>query len=104
MKARTAGVLAALMLGGLLPCLDVAAPAPHYTTLRGALRKAGHALPERIGEPRVDEACLFVAEVLKPLAPPIDTASEETEEAILDAFLKATPGLRRNSPCTECEL
>src|SRR5262245_42786081 len=103
MKATTAGILGVLILGGMPSSLAVAGQ-PTYGNLQGAFRRACDDLGMDPTRP-LDEACLFVAQVLKPLAPPpIDTASEETEAAILDAFLKATPGLRRNSPCTECEL
>src|SRR5262245_48511705 len=102
---KAAGVLgAALILAGMPSSLAVADPAPNYTNLQGAFRKVCNNLGrDPSAEPLVD-ACLFVVEVLKPLDPPIDTSLAETQEAILNAFLKATPGLQRNSSCEVCEL
>src|SRR5262245_3832005 len=105
MKARAAGVLgAALILSGMPSSLAVADPAPNYANLQGAFRQACNDLGTGPIRGPLSAAVLFVAQVLKPRAPPIDTASEETREAILDAFLKATPGLRRSSTCEVCEL
>jgi hypothetical protein len=114
-KPRAAGILAALILGGLflLSTLAVAAGDPlrgYFAKLEGAFRAGCREVAsidrdeQRIGEEAFLTTCLFTVRLLKPLTPPLvfNANSDDFQEALLVAFQKKVPGLGRRVTCDEC--